>query len=48
MRDETTVRPARRHRHLAEAFFLEIYIADGQDFIDEENLRLEVSSESEG
>src|SRR6266576_4755358 len=34
--------------HLAEAFFLEIYVADGQDFIDEENLRLEVSSDSEG
>src|SRR5882757_2036081 len=34
--------------HLAEALFLEIYVADGQDFIDEENLRLEVSSDSEG
>src|SRR6266436_2463145 len=34
--------------HLAEAFFLEIYVPDGQDFIDEENLRLEVSSDSEG
>src|SRR5258708_36739245 len=33
--------------HLAEAFFLEIYVADGQDFIDEQNLRLEVSSDSE-
>src|SRR6266853_5909287 len=33
--------------HLAEAFFLEIYVTDGQDFIDEENLRLEVSSDSE-
>src|SRR5467141_4831650 len=34
--------------HLAEAFFLEIYVPDSQDFIDEENLRLEVSSNSEG
>src|SRR5258708_23997026 len=34
--------------HLAEAFFLEIHVADGQDFIDEENLRLEVSSDSKG
>src|SRR6266513_5940626 len=34
--------------HLAEAFFLEIHVADGQDFIDKENLRLEVSSDSEG
>src|SRR5467141_3540975 len=33
--------------HLAEAFFLEIYVADGQNFIAEENARLEARSDSE-
>src|SRR5271168_2398029 len=28
--------------HFAEAFFLEIYVADGQDFVDEEDFRFEV------
>src|SRR2546422_957372 len=34
--------------HLAQAFFLEIDVAHGQDFIHEENLRLEVCGDGEG
>src|SRR6266481_1511184 len=34
--------------HLAEAFFLEMYVADGQDVIQEENLLLAMSIDSEG
>jgi hypothetical protein len=34
--------------HLAETFFLEIDVADGKDFIDEENFRFEVGGDGEG
>jgi hypothetical protein len=33
--------------HFAEAFFLEIDVADGEDFIDEENFRFEMSGNGE-
>src|SRR5258707_12153501 len=32
--------------HFAETFFLEIDVADGEDFIDEENLRLGMAGEA--
>src|SRR6266566_1797602 len=34
--------------HLAQAFFLEIDVAYGENFVDEEDLRLEVGSDGEG
>src|SRR5271165_2029153 len=34
--------------HFAEAFFLEIDVADGQDFVDEEDFRFEVGGDGEG
>src|ERR1700687_5705016 len=34
--------------HFAEAFFLEVDVADGEDFIDEENFRLEMGGDGEG
>src|SRR5271165_2958718 len=34
--------------HFAEAFFLEIYVADGQDFVDEEDFGFEVGGYGEG
>src|SRR5271165_1914071 len=34
--------------HFAEAFFLEIYVADGQDFVDEEDFGFEVGGDGEG
>ena len=34
--------------HFAEAFFLELNIADGEHFVDDENLGFQVSGDSEG
>src|SRR5262249_275029 len=33
--------------HFAEALFLEVYIADGEDFVDEEDFQLEMSGDGE-
>src|SRR6266436_274140 len=34
--------------HFAETFFLEVYVADSQDFVDEKDFGFEVGSNSEG
>ena len=39
---------ARDVTHFAQAFFLELDVADGQDFVDQKNFRLEMGGDGKG